>query len=254
MCIRDSNWTANNNCSFGNQSLFTNSTGNNNCAVGYNSGYHLNNSSNNTFLGYQTDVSGSISITQSTALGANAIIDASNQIVLGTSTESIKIPGSYVGIGGHYNPGNGYALDVNGNSNFTGQISAPAGITGTTGSFTNLSASQQILAPGGITGATGYFTSLSVSGNTTFSSLPTCNETPSQDSQLITKGFADATYTTSENIVSSNNTWLGFNTFNKTIFGPSGITGATGSFTNLQTSNDANINTITVGLLSLIHI
>jgi len=64
-------------------------------------------------------------------------------------------------------------IDVNGTiSGTTGsftylsasqQIQAPGGITGATGSFTNLSASQQIQAPGGITGATGSFTYLSAS-------------------------------------------------------------------------------------------
>jgi len=56
----------------------------------------------------------------STALGYGATIDASNQIVLGTSSEKIKIPGSYVGIGGVYNISTGYALDVSGNLNVSG--------------------------------------------------------------------------------------------------------------------------------------
>ena len=141
------NKTGNYNCAFGVDSLL-NSGGNNNTAYGYYAG-SKNSGSNNTYLGYNTDANSAESIyTQSTALGANAIIDASNEIVLGTSTESIKIPGSYVGIGGNYNPGNGYALDVSGTGHFTGQI------IGATGSFTNLSASQQII------GATGSFVNL----------------------------------------------------------------------------------------------
>ena len=39
--------------------------------------------------------------------------------MLGTSTEKIMVPGSYVCIGGVYNPANGYALDVSGNVNAT---------------------------------------------------------------------------------------------------------------------------------------
>ena len=160
------NKTGNYNCAFGVDSLL-NSGGNNNTAYGYYAG-SKNSGSNNTYLGYNTDANSAESIyTQSTALGANAIIDASNEIVLGTSTESIKIPGSYVGIGGNYNPGNGYALDVSGTGHFTGQI------IGATGSFTNLSASQQIIGAKGsftnlsasqqIIGATGSFTNLSAS-------------------------------------------------------------------------------------------
>jgi len=40
-------------------------------------------------------------------------------MVFGTSTEKIKIPGSYVGIGGVYNTSSGYTLDVSGNVNAT---------------------------------------------------------------------------------------------------------------------------------------
>jgi hypothetical protein len=44
----------------------------------------------------------------------------------------------------------------------------PSGITGATGSFTNLTASQQISAPGGITGATGSFNNLYVTNKAQF--------------------------------------------------------------------------------------
>jgi hypothetical protein len=113
------NTTTSDNTAIGYYSLFNN-TGGKNTAIGSNSGWHLNGNSNfNTFLGDHTDVpSGPLTYNYSTALGYNAIIDASNQIVLGglngVSYPSVKIPGSYVGIGGNYNPGNGYALDVNG--------------------------------------------------------------------------------------------------------------------------------------------
>jgi hypothetical protein len=113
--------TGSDNTSIGYYSLFNNTTGNSNTAIGESSGFNLSNSSNfNTFLGAQTNVSSNLlTYNYSTALGYNAIIDASNQIVLGglngVSYPSVKIPGTYVGIGGNYNPGNGYALDVNGN-------------------------------------------------------------------------------------------------------------------------------------------
>ena len=133
------NTTGYNNCAFGVNSLLNNIVGfqnvavgytalfnhrsNNNTACGFQSGISDISGNNNTYLGFKTNIDNSNNVyTQSTALGANAIIDASNQIVLGTSTESIKIPGSYVGIGGNYNPTSGYALDVSGNGNFTGQV------------------------------------------------------------------------------------------------------------------------------------
>ena len=117
-----SNTTGSNNTAIGNSSLYSNTTGLSNTAIGYQAGYNLSGNSNfNTFLGYQANISLENFYNYSTALGYNAIIDASNQIVLGGqnasgSYPSVKIPGSYVGIGA-YNPGNSYALDVSGNTN-----------------------------------------------------------------------------------------------------------------------------------------
>ena len=85
-------------------------------------------------------------------------------------------------------------ISVSGPSILNGLITAPGGITGATGSFTNISVSGPFIlnglirVPGGITGATGSFTNISVSG-------------PSILNGLITA--------------------------------PGGITGATGSFTNV---------------------
>jgi hypothetical protein len=104
----------------------TNSKSNLTSAFGAYAGYLDISGNRNTFIGYQADVSNN-GVTpygiynNSTALGYNATIDASNQIVLGGQDLSIPvpypsvyIPGSYVGIG-TYNPGNGPALDVSGN-------------------------------------------------------------------------------------------------------------------------------------------
>ena len=70
----------------------------------------------NTYLGANTDILGTTTILNSTAIGYNAQITESNQIVLGTISENISIPGPYVGIG-TYNPTNALALDVLGNVN-----------------------------------------------------------------------------------------------------------------------------------------
>ena len=111
------NTTGSSNVAIGNNSLSINTTGGSNTAIGFGAGINLSGNSNyNTFLGFNTDVSnnGILPYSNSTAVGYNAIIDASNEIVLGTSNETIKIPGSYVGINGVYNPASGYALDVSG--------------------------------------------------------------------------------------------------------------------------------------------
>jgi hypothetical protein len=121
------NTTGNGNSAFGEGALLA-SQGSGNSAFGQQAGVDLSGNSNyNTFLGVSTNIDISTNIyNYSTALGFNAIIDASNQIVLGGlgggSYPGVQIPGSYVGIGGVYNPASGYALDVSGNSNFSGII------------------------------------------------------------------------------------------------------------------------------------
>jgi hypothetical protein len=111
--------TGNNNTSVGYSTLaYTN--GNSNVALGYYAGgnYFGNNGTDgvqNTFLGYQTDISsGTIEpINNSTAIGANAIIDASNQIMLGTETETVFCSGP-----------SGVQIGV------TGSSGDPGGVTG----------------------------------------------------------------------------------------------------------------------------
>jgi len=100
-----------------------------NTSIGTFSGYYNTIGNYNTFIGFNADVSNNGTTSYgtyeySTAIGYNTTIDASNQIVLGTLQEKVKIPGSYVGIGGNFNPGatypqdgGTYALDVSGNIN-----------------------------------------------------------------------------------------------------------------------------------------
>lgn len=96
------------NTAIGASSLSNNTTGNNNTAIGANAGLNnVNNSNYNTFLGNNTDNTGVFST--STAIGYNAKITASNQIVLGTATETVQIPGQ---------------LNVSGNVTVTGTVIA----------------------------------------------------------------------------------------------------------------------------------
>ena len=117
--------------------MYNNTTGNYNSAFGNVSGFNLQFGSYNTFVGDGTDVLSNLeTYGYSTAIGYRAIIDASNQIVLGGDNGSGVYP----------------------------NVKIQGGITGATGSFTYLSASQ------GITGATGSFENVIVSGNLTASS------------------------------------------------------------------------------------
>ena len=79
---------------FGTNALSSNTTGSNNTAVGYKAGYAgtaNTTGSNNTYVGYNTQANGA-AYTNSTAIGASATITASNQVVLGTTAETVVIP------------------------------------------------------------------------------------------------------------------------------------------------------------------
>ena len=138
------NKDASNNTAIGYQSLFNNTTGTQNTAIGFAALYWNETGNNNTAVGFQSgnmgNPTGNIncsfiggntgntatgnSYTQSTALGYSATVNASYQIVLGTSTEKVSIPGGYLGIGTYNTSTSAYALDVSGNAKITGNIYA----------------------------------------------------------------------------------------------------------------------------------
>jgi cytoskeletal protein CcmA (bactofilin family) len=98
------------NVSVGGMSLYRVTTGSNNTAVGYNAGPYVSVNSNtvsigtnagsistggnNTFIGAYADVdTGLTDLSNSIALGYNTKITASNQIMLGTASETVVAPG-----------------------------------------------------------------------------------------------------------------------------------------------------------------
>jgi hypothetical protein len=87
------NTTGTNNVSIGYSSMQNNKTGYANVAIGFNSGLSCVTGGYNTFLGFDTNVAGG-DWSSSTAIGYNATIIASNQIVLGTPAETVIIPGN----------------------------------------------------------------------------------------------------------------------------------------------------------------
>ena len=98
----NNNTTGDYNNAIGYECLQYNVLGNNNTAIGIHAGNQVgiaNGFQNNnlcTFLGDSAGTAGAGSggLTQSTAIGANASCSASNQIVLGTATETTFIPGN----------------------------------------------------------------------------------------------------------------------------------------------------------------
>ena len=86
--------TGSSNTGVGSGALSSITTGANNVAVGRNagtSGTAITTGSNNTFVGYQAQADGN-GYSNSTALGSGAVITASNQVVLGTTNETVVIP------------------------------------------------------------------------------------------------------------------------------------------------------------------
>ena len=79
----------------GYRSGHNNNNGSSTTSIGSQSGFYNNGGDFNTYLGCNTDLInyGAIVFGYSTAIGYNAKIDASNTIVMGTSTETTKIPG-----------------------------------------------------------------------------------------------------------------------------------------------------------------
>ena len=82
----------NSNTGVGVQSLEEN-TGDFNTALGAQSGLDLTGGSYNTYLGAKTNAS-SQDLNHSTAIGYDAKIDASNQIMMGTANETVQVPGN----------------------------------------------------------------------------------------------------------------------------------------------------------------
>jgi hypothetical protein len=89
--------TLNHNIAIGCNAL-TSTNSSNNIAIGYNSGTKLNQSykdgTNNIFIGTDANTDGNNPYSNSIALGYNSTINNSNQIVLGTSAETIYFSGT----------------------------------------------------------------------------------------------------------------------------------------------------------------
>jgi hypothetical protein len=138
----------NNNAAYGTQSLeYLTNTGNvagvcnENSAIGYLSGQYDVSGSYNTYLGATTGCIQNSSNTclYSTAIGYGATISASNQIVVGRSSERVYIPG-IMGIGKYNTATANLALDISGNVNISGSLLY--NLTATTLSVTSLTTTK----------------------------------------------------------------------------------------------------------------
>lgn len=80
----DNSTSGNNNVAIGSTAFASRGVGSNNTGVGYAVGFTLSTGSSNTLIGKSADV-GSGALTNATAIGANAVVSASNSLVLGSS-------------------------------------------------------------------------------------------------------------------------------------------------------------------------
>ena len=86
------NTTGSQNSSMGANSLQNCTTGSNNTCIGYDTGSAITTESNNTCIGYQSGVASGCS--NSTSIGTGSTCTSSNQIMLGTSSQTVEIPGN----------------------------------------------------------------------------------------------------------------------------------------------------------------
>jgi len=84
-----SNGSGSYNTAVGAYALLNNGSNSGNTAVGYNAFFPNSNGSYNTALGYNTALSSNALFTNSTVIGANAIVDASNKIRLGDANVTV---------------------------------------------------------------------------------------------------------------------------------------------------------------------
>lgn len=91
----------NNNTALGSSALFSNNLGYNQTGCGCAAGFHDVDGSNNTYLGASSDIAFDPTtneplgtFTNSTAVGANVQITASNQIMMGVAAQTLVVPGT----------------------------------------------------------------------------------------------------------------------------------------------------------------
>ena len=228
----------------------------NNCFFGVNSGLFMSTGTNCTFLGTGTRVaSGSAFYNRSTAVGYNATLTASNQIVMGGGSEYVSVPsttaststatGGIVVAGG---VGIGENLHVEGtvvapaitlagadlataiadkaptaSPVFTGTVTAASAPT-TGNHLANKTYVDSVTGgvSGSITGSNNTFT-----GNNTFTNVVVASTAPTTTTHLTNKAYvdtkADAVITT---LKAATNTFTAVNTFSNTTASTSSTTGA----------------------------
>ena len=213
-----SSFYTNNSVAIGYQCLGDVSSGTGNVGVGYNTCYTGRSLTltNCSFLGSSSDLSSNITTcSQSTAIGYNAKITGNNQIVMGTSSELMCVPGKTVI--GNTVTSSSYTMDICGTANISGatRLASTLAITGDVSVNTNkfnitaASGNTSIAGTMSVTGATTLASTLDVSGNvnidlgklysypggTTFTTSTTMSDTLSSYYQVDISGASNINIT-----------------------------------------------------------
>jgi hypothetical protein len=198
------NATGDGNVAIGAQALYS-SIGDLNTAIGTYAGINVTSGSYNTYLGANTSFDDSNANYEcSTAVGYNAQIYGSNQIILGGtglngSYPTVIIPGDLVvkgsGGGGGGSGSTGY-WNLNGSTNYINPING-YGVTGPTGSFHYLTASQgafnyvNVKGNVDISGNLGVTGSVNVKGNVDISGNLGVTGSVNVKGDVFTNGYLD---------------------------------------------------------------
>ena len=224
LAMRD-NTSGSYNVACGYYSFSNNLTGSNNSAFGYLTGYNNTDGSGNTFLGAYTDLSSNSICHYSTAIGYNAFIDASNQIVLGRETETTIIPGIGLAVGQRVvTPG--YIFDIVGEALING---VTVGV-GSGGHYTNTACGKEALyndTTGNMNTACGYqalYNNTVSVGNSAFGFESLNNSTNSN--YCVSVGYGAGSYINNGD----------YNTFLGTNAGASSVDGSYNTFLGSETT------------------
>jgi hypothetical protein len=175
-----------NNTTVGFEALTQNTSGDGNVAIGRLAGGTDLNGSYNTYIGYLSDHTNASTINYSTAIGANALITTSNQIVLGGLNggiyPAVSVPGT---------------LTVTGNTSLGGIPTAPTADAGT--NTTQIATTAFVMSA--ISGSGGSGTNILLPPGTAFT--PSSNVLQTLASQSLDAGTWSITYSFAFNIDSS---------------------------------------------------
>lgn len=182
--------TASNNTAVGFEALSINTSGSNNTAIGYRAGKagtaNLT-GSNNTFIGKDAQANAN-NYSNSTALGSGATITASNQVVLGTTSDTVrynKLAPLYTSVPTYTSSEVGYIFSSDGTGAFgTGSVDFIT-VTDLAVGVYIVKIDMTFSSPGSTTGST--FATLSIKKNSTVVSLATKGF-----AGLSTNAFVDA--------------------------------------------------------------